>query len=143
MTRAARQFVGPPTFQALSGRPVAYDLFDPYRHSLGAHIELAEKAELLCVAPATANILAKAAVGMADDLLSTLMLSFAGPILLAPAMNEQMWARPSVVRNLETLKADGFHIVGPQEGWLSCRKPGVGRMAEPETIATAIVELLG
>ncbi|OHB78786.1 MAG: phosphopantothenoylcysteine decarboxylase [Planctomycetes bacterium RBG_16_64_10] len=143
MTRAAQRFVAPATFQALSGRPVARDLFDPNRQSLGAHVELAEQADLLCVAPATANILAKAAVGLADDLLSTLILSFAGPILLAPAMNDRMWNKPSVARNLNTLKADGFHIIDPVSGWLSCRHHGVGRMAEPEAIVEAIARLLG
>jgi phosphopantothenoylcysteine decarboxylase/phosphopantothenate--cysteine ligase len=143
MTRTAQRFVGPATFQALSGRPVACDLFAPSRHSLGAHVELAKRADLLCVAPATANILAKAALGLADDLLSTLMLSFAGPILLAPAMNEHMWNKPSVARNIDTLKGDGFHIVDPVTGWLSCREQGVGRMAEPEVIVEAIARLLG
>jgi phosphopantothenoylcysteine decarboxylase/phosphopantothenate--cysteine ligase len=141
MTRAARKFVGPATFRALTGRPVVVDQFD--RHfPLGAHIELAEKAELLCVAPASADVLAKAACGLADDMLSTLLLSFTGPVLLAPAMNSAMWEKPAVQRNMVTLRNDGFHFVDPQEGWQSCRRVGLGRMAEPADIQKAIEKLL-
>jgi phosphopantothenoylcysteine decarboxylase/phosphopantothenate--cysteine ligase len=142
MTAAAREFVGPATFAALTGRPVLEHSFDDRSHPLGAHIDLAERAELLCVAPATANVLAKAAAGLADDLLSTLLLSFSGPLLFAPAMNCEMWEKPSVQRNVAQLKQDGIHFVGPDEGWLSCRKRGVGRMSQPEAIYAAIVALL-
>jgi phosphopantothenoylcysteine decarboxylase/phosphopantothenate--cysteine ligase len=142
MTAAARQFIGPATFAALTGRPVLEKIFDDQRHPLGAHIELAERGQLLCVAPATANVLAKAATGMADDLLSTLLLSFTGPILLAPAMNCEMWDKPAVQRNVTQLRRDGVHFVDPEEGWLSCRKRGVGRMAAPEKILATIQELL-
>jgi phosphopantothenoylcysteine decarboxylase/phosphopantothenate--cysteine ligase len=141
MTRAARKFIGPATFRALTGRPVVSDAFDRH-YPLGAHIELAEKAQLFCVAPASADVLAKAASGLADDLLSTLLLSFSGPILFAPAMNTAMWEKKSVQRNMATLKDDGFHFVGPQEGWQSCRRSGMGRMAEPEDIQAAIKRLL-
>lgn len=133
-TAAAEQFVGAATFAALSGRPVARDLFDDPQHPLGAHIELAEWAEMLVVAPATANFLAKAAHGMADDLLSTLYLAFAGPVLLAPAMNSAMWAKPAVQRNVAQLRADGVQFVDPESGWLSCRQQGTGRMASAEQI---------
>jgi phosphopantothenoylcysteine decarboxylase/phosphopantothenate--cysteine ligase len=109
---------------------------------LGPHIELARQAELLCVAPATANFLAKAAHGVADDLLSTLVLSFTGPVLVAPAMNCEMWAKAAVQRNLGQLRDDGFHIVDPGEGWLSCRERGKGRMAEPAEIAATIRQQL-
>lgn len=142
MTRAARKFVGPATFRALTGRPVATDVFDRQRFPLGAHIELAEQADLLCVAPASADLLAKAACGLADDLLSTLLLSFEGPILMAPAMNSAMWAKPAVERNVATLRGDGVHFVDPQEGWQSCRRFGMGRMAEPADIQAAIERLL-
>jgi phosphopantothenoylcysteine decarboxylase/phosphopantothenate--cysteine ligase len=141
MTRTARKFIGPATFRALTGRPVVTDAFDRH-YPLGAHIELAERAELLCVAPASADLLAKAACGLADDLLSTLLLSFTGPVLLAPAMNSAMWEKPAVQRNLETLRQDGWHFIGPQEGWQSCRRRGMGRMAEPQEIQTAIEILL-
>ena len=141
MTRAARKFISAATFRALTGRPVVSDSFDPH-YPLGAHIELADKAALLCIAPASADLLAKAATGLADDLLSTLLLSFNGPILIAPAMNSAMWDKPSLQRNLATLKGDGYHIVGPQEGWQSCRRTGMGRMAEPADIQSAIERLL-
>ncbi len=141
MTQAARAFVGPATFTALTGRPAVTEPFDA-AHPLGAHIELARQAELLCVAPATANFLAKAACGLADDLLSTLLLSCTCPVLLAPAMNCEMWDKPSVQRNVARLRDDGFHFVGPEEGWLSCRQVGPGRMASPEAIFAAIAGML-
>jgi phosphopantothenoylcysteine decarboxylase/phosphopantothenate--cysteine ligase len=137
MTEAAQRFVGKATFAALTGRPVYTDAFDE-AHPFGPHIDLAQRAELLCVAPATADFLAKAAHGLADDLLSTLLLSFTGPVLLAPAMNTQMWEKPAVQRNLAQLRADGVKFIGPEAGWLSCRTVGVGRMAAPEVIFEAI-----
>lgn len=138
MTSAAEQFVGTATFAALTGRPVCTDAFDDANHPLGAHIELAQRGELLCVAPATANFMAKAAHGLSDDLLSTVYLCFSGPVLVAPAMNSEMWAIPAVQRNVEQLRADGVHIIDPEEGWLSCRTTGAGRMAEPDAIFAAI-----
>lgn len=141
MTQSAQKFLGPATLMALTGRPVATDLFDPAM-PLGAHIELARDAKLLCVAPATANFLFSAANGQADDLLSTLYLCFTGPVIVAPAMNVEMWNQPSVQRNISQLRGDGVHIVDPQEGWLSCRQKGMGRMADPETIAKTIAEHL-
>jgi len=103
ITRSARKFIGAATFRALTGRPVVSESFDRH-YPMGAHIELADKADLLCVAPASADLMAKAACGLADDLLSTLLLSFTGPILFAPAMNSAMWEKPSVQRNIETLE---------------------------------------
>jgi phosphopantothenoylcysteine decarboxylase/phosphopantothenate--cysteine ligase len=138
MTDSAQQFVGTATFAALSGRPVATRIFDDAAMPLGAHITLAQQAELLCVAPATANFLSKAAGGLADDLLTTLYLCCTCPVLVAPAMNCEMWDKPAVQRNLAQLREDGVHVVDPEAGWLSCRQQGVGRMAEPETILTAI-----
>jgi phosphopantothenoylcysteine decarboxylase len=113
MTRAAQKFVGAATFRALTGRPVATRSFETESHPLGPHIELARQAELMCIAPATADFLAKAACGLADDILSTLVLSFTGPIVVAPAMNNQMWSKPAVQRNVSQLRNDGFHLVGP------------------------------
>ncbi len=139
MTRSATRLVGPKTFEALTGRPVATRTFGPSPHP---HIELAQAAELLCVAPATANILAKAAVGLADDLLSTILLSFDGPVLFAPAMNARMWQKPAVRRNIAQLKADGAIVVNPGEGYLSCGETGAGRMAEPDVIFQAIAGAL-
>ena len=142
MTRAATKFVGPATFRALTGRKVYTRVFESSEFPLGPHIELARKADLLCVAPASANFMAQAAHGLADDLLSTLLLSFTGPVVIAPAMNTEMWEKPSVQRNLQQIQTDGLHVVGPQAGWLSCRQKGVGRMAEPEEIKQLIFEQL-
>jgi phosphopantothenoylcysteine decarboxylase len=142
LTQAARKFVGAATFAALTGRPVASRSFDPAAFPLGAHIELAAKADLIVVAPATADTLAKTAAGMADDLLSTLLLCAECPVLYAPAMNAAMWAKPAVQRNVQTLAADGATIIPPGTGWLSCRQQGTGRMAEPEEIAAAITAAL-
>ena len=143
MTRAATRFVGTATFAALTGRRVATRSFADRHHPLGAHIELARSAELLCIAPASADVLAKAAHGVADDLLTTLLLSFAGPVVAAPAMNSAMWSKPAVQRNVQQLRADGWVLVDPQAGWLSCRDQGVGRMAEPDAIAAEIECVLG
>ncbi len=142
MTAAAEEFIGAATFRALTGRSVATSSFPPHEHPLGPHIELARQANVLCVAPATANTLAKAAQGIADDLLSTLLLSFEGPVLMAPAMNCEMWGKPVVQRNVAQLRADGVHLIGPEEGWLSCRVKGAGRMSEPDAIAAGIEKLL-
>ena len=141
MTTAACRFVGESTFAALTGRAVVKELFDP-AFPLGAHIEIARRSDLLCIAPATADSLAKMAHGIADDLLATLYLCFEGPVLVAPAMNSEMWAKPSVQRNVAQLREDGVHIIPPGEGWLSCRQQGAGRMAEPEQIQAAILEQL-
>ncbi len=140
MTRSATHLIAPATFEALSGRPVYDRVFGRRSHP---HIELASEAELLCIAPATANILAKAACGLADDLLSTILLSFDGPVLMAPAMNSRMWAKPAVQRNVAQLRADGVVLLDPEEGYLSCGTRGPGRMAEPETIFQAIRKGLG
>ncbi len=142
MTAAATQFIGEATFAALTGKPVARQLFAADEHPLGAHIELVDNRQLLCIAPASANFLSKAAHGAADDLLSTLYLAFAGKVVMAPAMNNQMWAKPAVQRNIAQLKADGVQMIGPDEGWLSCRQQGPGRMSGPEQIFAAIEQLL-
>ncbi|MBN2578617.1 MAG: phosphopantothenoylcysteine decarboxylase [Pirellulales bacterium] len=139
MTRSATRLVGPKTFEALTGRPVATRIFGPGPHP---HIDAAETAELYCIAPATANFLAKAACGLADDLPSAVLLAFAGPVLVAPAMNTRMWQKPAVQRNVAQLCADGLVIVEPGEGRLSCGALGPGRMAEPEEIFKAISERL-
>lgn len=142
MTAAAEEFVGRATFSALSGRPVATEVFDESQFPLGAHISLAQRAHLLCIAPATANFLAKAAHGVSDDLLSTLYLCFRGPVFMAPAMNCEMWEQPAVQRNVQQLTQDGVVIIDPEEGWLSCRQKGIGRMASPERIFNAIQQKL-
>ena len=141
MTEPAKSFVGEATFAALSGRPVCSNLFDP-AFPLGAHIQLARQSSLLCVAPASADFLGKAAGGLADDLLSALYLCFQGPVIIAPAMNHEMWSKASVQRNVAQLVADGVTTVGPEEGWLSCREKGVGRMADTPSIIAAIDQAL-
>ena len=141
MTDAASHFIGEATFAALTGKPVGRTVFSS-TWPLGAHVELSDSADLLCIAPASADVLGKLANGIADDLLTTLYLYFAGKVIVAPAMNNQMWSKPSVQRNVAQLEADGVEIVGPEEGWLSCRKRGKGRMAEPETIIDAISNAL-
>ncbi len=138
MTESATSFVGPATFAALSGRPVATAIFDP-AHPLGAHIELARRADLLCIAPATAGFMGSVANGIADDLLTTLYLCFEGDVIMAPAMNTEMWRKPSVQRNLAQLVEDGVRMVGPGEGWLSCREKGKGRMADVNELLEAII----
>ena len=142
LTRNARKFIGEATFAALTGRPVATRGFDPSSHPLGAHIELAARADCIVVAPASADFLAKAAQGSADDLLTTLLLCAECPVVFAPAMNAAMWAKQAVQRNVAQVAADGAHIVPPGSGWLSCRQAGVGRMAEPTEIAAAIEAVL-
>ncbi|MFO0974666.1 MAG: flavoprotein [Phycisphaerae bacterium] len=142
MTRAARRFVTPLTFESLTARPAVTSLWtvaDPFDPQ---HLALTEAADLVLVAPATANILAKIAHGLADDLVSTLLLSVAGPVLLAPAMNTRMWENPFVQRNVATLREAGHHFVGPGSGWLACRTVGAGRMAEPDEIVAQCAALL-
>ncbi len=142
LTARARRFVGAATFAALTGRPVASRSFDPGRFPLGAHIELAARADAVVVAPASADFIGKAALGLADDLLTTLLLCAECPLILAPAMNAAMWSKPAVQRNVERLAADGVTIVPPGTGWLSCRQTGTGRMAEPAEIAAVLVATL-
>jgi phosphopantothenoylcysteine decarboxylase/phosphopantothenate--cysteine ligase len=140
MTRSATELVGPKTFEALSGRPVRVEMFDAsISHP---HIELAREASLFCIAPATANFLAKAAHGIADDLLCTTYLSFNGPVLVAPAMNTVMWRHPAVRRNADRLRNDGVTLLGPAEGHLSCGQTGPGRMVEPDALFSTICEML-
>lgn len=142
MTRAARRFIGATTFEALTGRPVYRDMFRPREHHIGEHIGLARRAELYVIAPCTADMLGKLAHGLADDLASTLALSVTCPVVVAPAMNNEMWAKPAVQRNVARLREDGVHIIGPAAGWLSCQNVGPGRMSEPAEILEAIRELL-
>ena len=139
MTRAAREFVRPLTFAALTGRKVITGMFDP--DGAIEHIRLAQEADVLVVAPATANLLAKFAHGLADDFLSTLYLAFTGPVAFAPAMNSNMWRHPATQANLETLRARGHHIVDPEDGPLACGMTGPGRLADPLRIAALIQAL--
>lgn len=142
MSQAAHEFIGAATLSALCNHPAASSMFEMGRYPLGPHIELAAGAKLMIVAPATADLLCKLAIGAADSLIAALYLQVDCPVLLAPAMSNLMWAKASVQRNVAQLKADGVHFIGPEEGWLSCRQGGAGRMAEPEAILTAAQERL-
>jgi phosphopantothenoylcysteine decarboxylase/phosphopantothenate--cysteine ligase len=139
MTEAATHFVTPVTFQALSGKPVFTDQWDPRVANNMAHIDLSREADALLVAPASADFLAKVAHGLADDLLTTLVLARDCPLLVAPAMNRQMWENPATRRNIATLIADGVAILGPGCGDQACGESGLGRMIEPEEIVAELI----
>ncbi|MGM7370231.1 bifunctional phosphopantothenoylcysteine decarboxylase/phosphopantothenate--cysteine ligase CoaBC [Acinetobacter baumannii] len=138
MTHGAQAFITPLTFQALSGNPVHTELLDPEAEAGMGHIELARWADLLLVAPASCDTLAKFANGLADDLLSTLFLATKAPVWVAPAMNQQMWAAKATQRNLQTLVEDGVHVIMPDAGEQAGGDVGLGRMPEPEEIARQV-----
>lgn len=138
MTHGAQAFITPLTFQALSGNPVHTELLDPAAEAGMGHIELARWADLLLVAPASCDTLAKFAHGLADDLLSTVFLATKSPVWVAPAMNQQMWAAKATQRNLQTLVEDGVHVIMPDAGEQACGDVGLGRMPEPEEIARQV-----
>ncbi|MFC7392500.1 bifunctional phosphopantothenoylcysteine decarboxylase/phosphopantothenate--cysteine ligase CoaBC [Scopulibacillus cellulosilyticus] len=139
MTASAKQFVGPSTFQGLSRQPVYDDLFTEHNPEQIAHIDLADHADLVIVAPATANIIGKMAGGIADDMVTTTILATKAPVFIAPAMNVNMYRHPSVTQNIERLKNIGYRMIEPGEGLLACGWVGQGRLAEPEDIFQAIV----
>jgi phosphopantothenoylcysteine decarboxylase/phosphopantothenate--cysteine ligase len=143
LTASARHFVTPTVLQALSDRPVRSDLWDEAAEAAMGHIELARWADLVLIAPATADCLARLAAGRADDLLTTLCLATDAPVWVAPAMNQGMWRKPATARNLETLIGDGFRVIGPDDGAQACGDTGPGRMAEPDAIATVIAQATG
>lgn len=136
MTPAATRFVGPDTFAALTGRPVHSDVFEHTDEVL--HVRLAHEADAAVVAPATANVLAKLAIGLADDLLTSTLLELSTPVVVAPAMHTGMWESPATRENVHTLRSRGVRIVGPSEGSLAAGDEGMGRMADPEEIAEAL-----
>jgi phosphopantothenoylcysteine decarboxylase/phosphopantothenate--cysteine ligase len=138
LTRAAEEFVTPLSVAALAGAPVHRHLFDLTAEAEMGHIELSRSADLIVVAPATADLMAKMAQGHADDLASTLLLATDTPVLIAPAMNVRMWLHPATQRNLATLRADGIRTVGPNDGDMACGEYGPGRMAEPLEIVAAV-----
>jgi phosphopantothenoylcysteine decarboxylase / phosphopantothenate---cysteine ligase len=137
-TSAALRFVGAATFQALSGRPVFSDLWDERIDNGMAHIEFTRDADCVLIAPASADFLAKLVQGRADDLLSTLCLARACPLLVAPAMNREMWDNPATQRNVSQLKRDGVSVLGPEEGEQACGETGFGRMLEPEDLLAVV-----
>ena len=142
MTRAAQEFVTPLTFQALSGNPVHTELFNLYQEQEIGHISLADRADCLVIAPATANLIGKLANGIADDLLTTTVMATKAPVLLAPAMNVNMYENPVYQRNEACLKALGYAVVEPSVGMLACGWEGKGRLAQPEAIFEAACSLL-
>ena len=142
MTENARQFIAPLTLETLSGNPVVHDTFERPATWEVEHIALAKRAEVFVIAPATANILAKMACGIADDMLSTTVLATKAPVLVAPAMNTGMWTAPATRQNVETLRQRGVRFVGPEAGFLACGDEGSGRMSEPAAIVEAIEAIL-
>jgi phosphopantothenoylcysteine decarboxylase/phosphopantothenate--cysteine ligase len=143
LTKGGSQFVTPLSLAALAGHKVHQDLFDLTEEAEMGHIQLSRLADLVVVAPCTADLMAKMAGGHADDLASTLLMATDKPVLLAPAMNVRMWDHPATRRNLATLQADGLRVVGPNAGAMACGEFGPGRMAEPAEIVTAIGQALG
>ena len=141
LTPAAAKFIGPATFAALCNSAPVVDMYDP-RYPLGAHIELANGASALIIAPATARLIASCALGLSDDLLSTLYLCMDAPVIIAPAMSDVMWRKAAVQRNVQRLRDDGVQLVGPDDGWLSCRRTGTGRMSEPDAILECLQQVL-
>ncbi len=142
MTKNASAFIGPLTFEALSGNPVCTDLFEKGGNSSIRHIEWAKEADAVVVAPATANIIGKLAGGIADDALSTFILAVTCPVLICPSMNTNMYEKVSVRRNIDILKKDGYFIVEPSEGELACGTTGYGRLPEPEEILDRLMSCL-
>ena len=148
MTRNAREFITPLTFAALSGHKVITEMFGEAEGSSNVesaieHIAVAQSIDAFVVAPATANVLAKMAHGIADDFLTTLCLATKAPVIVAPAMNVNMWEHAATQQNLETLRCRGVRVVNPDEGYLACGMTGAGRLASPECIAQAVFETLG
>src|SRR2546426_3860060 len=149
MTRAAREFVTPVTFAALSGRKVISEIFadgrgaEPNVDSAIEHIAVAQSIDALVIAPATANVIAKMAHGLADDFLTTLSLATRARVIVAPAMNVNMWENPATQENLEALRRRGVRVVDPDAGYLACGMVGPGRLASVEAIAASVFEALG
>ena len=145
MTEAATKFVGPLTFQSLSGKPVIDSIWQADDRPDAQHVGLAQWAELLIIAPATADIIAKLAAGVCDDVVSlaACALPRTTQVLIAPAMNAQMWENPITQRNMDTVKQTlGYHTTGPEAGWQACRTEGTGRMSEPQAIIEAAAAIL-
>jgi phosphopantothenoylcysteine decarboxylase / phosphopantothenate---cysteine ligase len=142
MTRGAMEFVTPLTFQTLSGRPVLTETFNLTQESEIGHINVADSADLFVIAPATANVIAKIAAGIADDLLTTVLMATQAPVLVAPAMNIHMYANPILQENLRKLRRVGYHLLEPDDGYLACGYEGKGRLPDPEKILEAVYGLL-
>ena len=139
MTEAAQQFITPITMQALTGKLVFTNQWDDRIANNMAHIELSRQADVILIAPASADLIAKLSLGLADDLLSTLCLARDCPLLIAPAMNLQMWAHPATQRSITRLNSDGITILGPSSGYQACGEVGIGRMLEPSEICEQLI----
>ncbi|HET7238477.1 MAG TPA: flavoprotein, partial [Terrimicrobiaceae bacterium] len=142
MTENATQFVGPMTFQTLSKNPVTSGVFDERESWRPTHIDLADRADLFLVAPATANVVAKLALGICDDALTSIALATRAPFLIAPAMNGKMWLHPATQQHVATLRARSAEFIGPEEGMLACGYEGVGRLWNVDEIAAKADEIL-
>lgn len=140
MTASAMQFVQPLSFQVMSKNNVYYDTFDEKDSSVIAHIDLADWADLIIVAPATANVIGKLAHGIADDMVTTTLLAANAPVWIAPAMNVNMYNKPAVIRNIAQLHEDGYRFIEPSEGYLACGYIGKGRLEEPEKITEHVIQ---
>lgn len=142
MTEEAQKFITPLTFEALSGRPVRTSTFNLVETSDPQHIGLTERADLMLVAPATNNIIAKVAHGLCDDLVSLMICAAACPVVFAPAMNNRMWEHPIARENVAKLRGIGYQFIGPEDGWLACRNTGPGRLSEPVNIVVEVTKML-
>jgi len=142
MTHGAQQFITPLTLQTLSRNPVMTDVFSEKPGWQPGHIDLADNADLLLIAPATANVLAELAHGFANNVLTEVALATLAPLLVAPAMNGKMWLHPATQQNVETLKSRGVHFIGPEEGLLACGYEGIGRLWNVDEIITRAEEIL-
>jgi phosphopantothenoylcysteine decarboxylase/phosphopantothenate--cysteine ligase len=142
MTPDAQRFVTPLTFEALSGRKVRTNIFDQADPGDTQHIGLTERADLMLVAPATANVIAKVAHGFTDDLVALMISAAACPVVFAPSMNDRMWDHPVARENVAKLKSIGYRFIGPESGWLACRNVGAGRLSEPQTIVSEVTRML-
>jgi phosphopantothenoylcysteine synthetase/decarboxylase len=142
MTTDAQEFITPLTLQTLTRNPVVAGLYDEKQSWRPGHIQLADGADLLLIAPATANVFARMAAGMADDALTAIALATRAPVLHAPAMNGHMWEHPATVRNVEVLRSWGHHFIGPEEGMLACGYEGAGRLWPVDGIVQRALELL-
>lgn len=142
LTKSAQEFVTPLTFQALSGHPVHTDLFSLTQEQEIGHISLADRADAIVIAPATADLIARAAHGLCDDLLTTVLCATRAPVLLAPSMNVNMWNNPLTQQNIEILRKHGYVLMEPDAGFLACGYEGKGRLPEPETIVESLEKIL-
>ena len=143
MTASAQKLIAPLTFEYITNNPVVTDLWSKAQARNPDHIAISEKAEVAVIAPATANIIGKLANGIADDALTTIIMAFRKPLIIAPAMNQKMYESPALQENLERLRQRGVKQIGPDEGWLACGTTGIGRMAERSEILEAVFNQLG